>query len=164
MPAAASRAGLLLAVGLVVGPLPAAATEDDPGYAWMGGLGDGNALLTYGSTETGEDYVFNLVCRNKDKSTETTLYVDIAGTKVGQPITIELAAGAAKVSLAGKIATDEMSGFHFAEAKNFKVKPVIALLNEKGPVTAKTGKLVTTLPDKGRADQAAEFAKACKLD
>jgi hypothetical protein len=121
-------------------------------------------LLTYGSPETGEDYVFNLICGNKDKSTEATLYVDIAGTEVGQPVVIELAAGGAKVSLKGKIATDEMSGFHFAEAKGFKVKPVVAVLQQKGPVSAKTGELVTTLPEKGRAAGVAEFAQACKLD
>jgi hypothetical protein len=158
-----SRAGLALAAGLFAAVLPAFAA-DDPGYVWMSGIGDGNALLTYGSAETGEDYVFNLICGNKDKSTEATLYVDITGTEVGQPITIELAAGTAKVPLKGKIATDEMSGFHFAEAKGFKIKPVIALLQGKGPVTAKTGKLVTALTDKGRAEPAAEFAKACKLD
>lgn len=69
MPAAASRVGLLLAAGLAVTPLPASAVDDDPGYVWMSRFGDGNALLTYGSAETGEDYVFNLICRNKDKST-----------------------------------------------------------------------------------------------
>ncbi|HEX2449114.1 MAG TPA: hypothetical protein VHK26_13195 [Methyloceanibacter sp.] len=163
MPAAASRAALLLAAGLLVTPLLAFAA-DDPGYVWMSGPGEGNALLTYGSAETGEDYVFNLICGNKDRRTEATLYVDIAGTEIGQPIIIELAAGAAKVSLKGKIATDEMSGFHFAEAKGFKIKPVIALLKEKESITAKTGKLVTDLPDKGRAAPAAEFAKTCKLD
>ena len=163
MPQAGNHARLLVVACLFAAPLPLLAAED-PGYAWMGSVEAGNALLTYGSPETGEDYVFNLICGNKDKSTEATLYVDIPATKVGQPITIELAAGAAKVSLKGKIATDEMSGFHFAEAKNFKIKPVIALLKEKGPVTAKTGKLVTSLPDKGRAAPVGEFAQGCKLD
>jgi hypothetical protein len=164
MPAADSRARLLVVACLFAAPQPLLAADDDPGYAWMGSIVEGNALLTYGSPETGEDYVLNLICGNKDKSTEATLYVDIPATKVGQPITIELAGGAAKVSLKGKIATDEMSGFHFAEAKNFKIKPVIALLKEKGPVSAKTGKLVTTLPDKGRAAPVGEFAQGCKLD
>ena len=163
MPQAGNHARLLVVACLFAAPQPLLAAED-PGYAWMGSVEAGNALLTYGSPETGEDYVFNLICGNKDKSTEATLYVDIPATKVGQPITIELAAGAAKVSLKGKIATDEMSGFHFAEAKNFKIKPVIALLKEKGPVTAKTGKLVTSLPDKGRAAPVGEFAQGCKLD
>jgi hypothetical protein len=72
---------------------------------------------------------------NKDKSSVATLYVDI-----------------------------EMSGIHFVEAKGFKIKPLIALLQEKGPITAKAGKLVSVLPEKGRAAQLSEFAKACKLD
>jgi hypothetical protein len=150
MPQAGRRAGLFFGAGLFAATLSASATENDPGYVWMSGFGDDNALLTYGSAETGEDYVFNLICRNQDKSTEATLYVDIMGTEVGQPITIELAAGTVKVSLKSKIATDEMSGFHFAEAKDFKIKPVIALLKEKGPASAKTGKLVTPLPEKGK--------------
>ena len=164
MPAAASRICLLLAACLVAASLPASAADDDPSYVWMGGVGDGNALLTYGSSETGEDYVFNLICGNKTKSTEATLYVDIAGTEIGQPMTIALGAGSANVSLRGTIATDEMSGFHFAEAKDFKIKPVIALLREKGPLTARTGELVTTMPEKGRAAAVEEFAQACKLD
>ena len=57
-----------------------------------------------------------------------------------------------------------MSGFVFGEAKGFKIKPVIAAAQRKGPVTAKIGKLVTALTEKGRAEAAAEFAKACKLD
>jgi hypothetical protein len=57
-----------------------------------------------------------------------------------------------------------MSGFLFAEARNFKVKPVIELLKPKGEASAKTGNVVTTLPDDGRADAVSEFAKACKLD
>ncbi len=57
-----------------------------------------------------------------------------------------------------------MSGFHFAEAKGLKIKPLIALLREKGPVPAKAGKIVSVLPEKGRAVHLSEFAKACKLD
>jgi hypothetical protein len=166
MPAAGRPAGLALAACLALAaPLGTiAATEDYPDFAWMNGMGDGNALLTFGSPETGEDYLFNVVCGNKDKSTQATLYVDIEGTKVGQKVGIELSAGVKKVSLDGKIATDEMSGFHFAEAKGFKIKPLIALLQEKGPVTAKAGKIVSVLPEKGRASHLSEFAKACKLD
>ncbi|MGA7457169.1 MAG: hypothetical protein WBW51_07615 [Methyloceanibacter sp.] len=98
----------------------AAAAEPYPGFAWMSGAGDGNAVLTYGSTETGEDYLFSLICGNENKGTDATLYVDVTDTNVGQATVIELAAGGAKVSLKGKIATDEMSGFHFANAKKFK--------------------------------------------
>ena len=77
---AVSRAGLALAAGLFAAALPAAAAERSR-LAWMSGIGDGNASLTYGSAETGEDYVFNLICGNKDKSTEATLYDDITGNR-----------------------------------------------------------------------------------
>ncbi len=164
MPAAGRLASLSLAACLALAAPLVAAAEDYPGFAWMSGAGDGNTWLTYGSPETGEDYLFNLICGNKHKSTGATLYVDVEGTKVGQKVTIELAAGANKVSLDGKIATDEMSGYHFAEAKGFKIKPLIALFHEKGPVTAKAGKIVSVLPEKGRDAQLSAFAKACKLD
>ncbi len=98
MPAAGRPAGLALAACLALAaPLGAVtAAEDYPDFAWMSGVSDGNTLLTFGSPETGEDYLFNLVCGNKDKSTRATLYVDIEGTKVGQKVGIELSAGAKK--------------------------------------------------------------------
>jgi hypothetical protein len=163
MPEAGSCARLCFGAALLAAPLSASAAESDPGYVWMNGVDDGNALLTYGSAETGEDYVFSLFCNNRDKDAAMTVYVDIAGTEVGQPLTIELGAGSAKVSVKGEVATDEMSGFHFAEAKDFKVKPLIALFKEMGPAMAETGKLVTTLPEKGRATALAEFEKGCQL-
>src|SRR4029079_15322496 len=88
MPAAGRPAVLALAACLALAvPFGAvAAAEDYPGFAWMSGAGDGNALLTYGSPDTGEDYLFNLSCGNKDTSSRATLYVDIEGTKVGQKI------------------------------------------------------------------------------
>jgi hypothetical protein len=57
-----------------------------------------------------------------------------------------------------------MSGFHYVVAKSFKVKPVLELFRAKGPVTVKAGKLTSTLPDKGRAEALAKFAKGCTLD
>ena len=147
---------------------PAAASASpalETGYVWTGGETEkGFSTLVYGSPETPEDLLFWVHCDMKKKTTEMTVYVDNPGTKVGQAITIELAAGAAKLPVKGKIATDEMSGFLFAEARNFKVKPVIELLKPKGEASAKTGNVVTTLPDDGRAEAVSEFAKACKLD
>jgi hypothetical protein len=52
-----------------------------------------------------------------------------------------------------------MSGFHFGQVEGFKVKPVIALLAEAGPVMVKTGEVATTLPDKKRVSEFAQFAK-----
>ncbi len=161
--------GLGAAFCLIAAAFPAPdADAKEPGaidgYAWMGGVREGTASLVYGSTESAEDVEFWLTCAPKTKKTELTVYVDIAGTKVGQPMPIEIALGSAKTVVNGKIATDEMTGFHFAEAKDLKVKPVIEAFKGKGPVTIKTGTLTTLLPEKGRPAALAEFAKGCTLD
>lgn len=160
---AARLAGLGLAAALFAAPLAWAAGEDS-GYEWMTDHGDGDAWLVYGSPETGEDYIFSLICPGNAKATGMTVYVDIAGTKVGDPVVIAFSAGSAKLSIRGKIATDAMSGFLFAEAAGFKIKPVIAALRGTGPVTVNTGDVVTTLPEAGRGKAVGEFAKSCALD
>ena len=83
---------------------------------------------------------------------------------MGDPIAIKVGTNAATISVPGYIATDEMSGFHFAEAKGFEIEPVAAALMQKGAVTVKTGNVVTTLPDPERGEATAKFAKACGLD
>jgi hypothetical protein len=145
--------------------LAGAGNEPEPVYAWMSESGDGSASLIYGSPETAEDLVFILTCRNEDKATGLTVYVDIPDTEVADPVDINLAAaGGAKHTIGGAIDTDEMSGFHFAVAEDFKIKPLIALLKETGEVAVTTGSVVTKLPEKGRGTELANFAGACTLD
>ncbi len=155
---------LLALASLLAAAPPARAVEAFPGYGWGYSSNEDGPSLVLGSTETTEDFVVLLSCSNRDKTSEMTVYVDIEGAKVGQPVIIELAAGATKVSVKGTTTTDEMSGFIFAEAKTFPVKPVIAVLNERGPVTVKIGKTATVLPEPDRATELAKFAKDCRLD
>ena len=123
-------AGLALAAYLT---LFATASATEPGFAWMVSQYEGNVSLVYGSTETSEDFFFFLSCNNKKKQAEMTVYQDIAGAKVGQPLTIEIAVGSSKVALKGETATDEMSGYVFGVAKKFAVKPVVRCLAVLGP-------------------------------
>ena len=165
----ARRIGLGAAFCLVAAAFPAPeADAAEPGalegYEWQGVVRDGTASFVYGSPETAEDLEFWLTCEPKTKETELTVYVDITGTKVGQAMPIEISVGSAKTTVKGKIATDEMTGFYFAEAKGLKVKPVVEVFKGKGTVTIKTCKLTTLLPEKGRAKTLAEFAKGCMLD
>ncbi len=164
----ARRIGLGAAFCLVAAfPVPEADAAEPgavEGYEWMGGVNKGSASFIYGSPETAEDVEFWLTCEPKTKKTELTVYVDIKGTKVGQAMPIEIGVGSAKTTVKGKIATDEMTGFYFAEAKGLRVKPVVEVFKGKGTVTIKTGKLTTLLPEKGRAEALAEFAKGCTLD
>jgi hypothetical protein len=115
------RMGLLLASLLACGGAGAAA---ETGYTWMGGSGDGNFSLIYGSPETAEDEPCWIVCRNRDKKTELVVYVDMKDVKLGQPVAIEFSAGNAKATVKGAVATDEMSGFLFAKAEQFPIKKV----------------------------------------
>jgi hypothetical protein len=64
-------------------------------------------------------------------------------------MTIQLAAGSAKVSLEGKIAPDEMSGFHFAEVEDFKIKPLIAVLQQKGQRAQRRANRLLPCPRRG---------------
>jgi hypothetical protein len=153
--------GLLVSVALAAATSAAAQA---PVYSWMGGSGDGDTSLSYGSPETAEDQLFWIVCRSNEKKTEMVVYVDMTGIKVGQPVVIELSSGAGKTVVNGEAATDEMSGFIFAKAENFPIKAVVDLLKGSGVVTVKAGPVVTKLPDKGRGPEIASFAKACKLN
>ncbi len=166
MLAAGRPAGLALAacLALTMPPTDAAATEPEPGFAWMVSQYEGNVSLVYGSTETAEDFFFFLSCNNKKKQAEMTVYQDIAGAKVGQPVTIEIGVNSSKVALKGETATDEMSGYVFGVAKKFAVKPVVAVLGGPGPALVKMEKNELTLPDQGRAEELSKFAKVCKLD
>ena len=89
-----------------------------------------------------------------------TVYQDIAGAKVDQPVTIEIGVDSSKVALKGETATDEMSGDVFGVAKKFAVKPVVAVL---GGALVKMEKTELTLPEQGRAEELSKFAKVCKL-
>jgi hypothetical protein len=156
--------GIMMLLALMLAAWSTTAVAQENNYEWMGGSGDGNFTLSYGSPETAEDQLFWLVCRNSDKKTELVVYVDMHEVKLGQPIDIEFAAGTTKATVKGKVATDEMSGFLFAKADQFPIKPVLGVLAAKGPVTVKTGDIETTLPPKGRGPDVAKFAKGCKLN
>jgi hypothetical protein len=135
-----------------------------PGFVWMGQVTEGNALFAYGAKDSPGDMLFWIECSPKKKTTEMTLSKDIPGAKVGDPVNLELAGGPSNVALKSKVTTDEMSGFHYAVAKSFKVKPVLELFKAKDTVTARAGKIASTLPDTGRAEALAKFAKGCTLD
>jgi hypothetical protein len=148
----------------ISGATGAPAAETYQGYAW--GFSDNvdGPSLVLGSTETTEDYVFLLSCSNADKVAEMSVYVDIPDAQVGQAINIEFSRDGVKASVKGQTTTDEMSGFVFAEAKNFAVKPIILMLRGEGPVTVVTGKTATALPEEGRGSQVSQFADHCQLE
>jgi hypothetical protein len=165
------RAGLAgVGLAIITSPLAstpvAVAADTYAGYGWGYSDdmdGDGSSLI-FGSTETAEDYVFLMRCSNTEKSVEMTVYVDIAGAKVGRPVTIKLSRDGAQATVKGKTASDDKSGYVFAVAKDFPIKPVIGVLNGKGPIKVVTRKTETLLPEEGRAPELAEFVQRCQLE
>jgi hypothetical protein len=108
-------------------------------------------LVVLGSTETTEDFGFLLSCSNADKSAEMTVYDEIEDAKVDQPVAIELTRMAPKPrSKARPLPTKCVA---LSSPKPFPVKPVIAVLDGKGPVNVVTGKTVTVLAEEGRVPE-----------
>ena len=165
-PTAASRIGLaLVACAALAAPhLAAAATEPEPGYAWRVAKPHGKVSLIYGSTEDIDHDSFFLFCDNGKKTDELSIYEEIRGAEAGQPLTIEISAGSAKIGLKGETAEDDMSGWIIPQAKAFAVKPVLAVLKGAGPLTVTAGEAKLTLPEQGRAAAVSQFASICTLD
>ena len=112
-----------------------------------------------GSTETTEDFGFLLSCSNADKSAEMMVYDEIEDAKVGQPVTIELTRMAPKPRSRARPLTTKCVALS-SPKPGFPVKPVIAVLDGKGPVNVVTGKMVTVLPEEGRVCP----SQICRLD
>jgi hypothetical protein len=138
----------------------AVAADTYAGYGWGYSDNVDGPSLILGSTESTEDYVFLMRCSNTDKSVEMIVYVAIAGAKVGRPVTIKLSRDGAQATVKGKTASDDVSGFVFAVAKDFPVKPVISVLDGKGPIEIVTRKTEILLPEEGRAPE----LRRCQLD
>ena len=99
-------------------------------------------------------------CNNKKKQAEIAVYQDIAGAKVGRPVSIVI--GVDKVALEGETATDEMSGYVFGVAKKFAMKPVVAVLGGPWPALVKMEKNELTLPDQGRAEELSKLVRSAR--
>lgn len=138
---------------------PVFAEEDEQ---WMAGASAEVASIGYGIPDT-DGILFALVCDLAKGTAQLTVYEEIAGAKVGQPITIELKAGAAKAAIKGVASTDQMNGFIYGEAKAVAVEPIVAVLREPGEVMLKMGKASATYPEKGRAEALAQFTETCKV-
>jgi hypothetical protein len=137
---------------------------DRPGNEWLEEESDSFVAVYYGSEDAlpGEAPFF-LVCNNEKNRVTFTSHQE-EGTKVGEPPSVELAAGTAKASLTGIMSPPDEDGHTFFETIVDGVKPVVAVLQAPGAMTVKIGETSATLPERGRAAAADKFAKACKVE
>ncbi len=129
---------------------------------WLSKSSGSLVTLAYGPVDPTKAPLFLLSCFNGMDVAVLDIHQDIAGAKPDEKLAIELSAGSAKASPDGE--TADANGEVFGEASDIKVKPVLAVLREKGPVTVKMGATSATLAEQGRAEAVEQFAGACTLD
>jgi hypothetical protein len=157
----------LLAGAVLAGPAAAqtpaqAPAEDDTKPVWYAHVDADGAAISF-AVPNSDDSRFMVLCENKKRSINLTVYEEVKGMKVKRPLTIELLAGAKKASLKGVTATDEMNGYTYGEAHKVAADPLLAVLREPGELTVKMGKASATFPTEGRAEQLKIFEKGCKV-
>jgi hypothetical protein len=129
---------------------------------WLSKSNGSLVTLAYGPVDPTKAPLFLLSCFNGMDVAVLDIHQNISGAKAGDKVAIELRAGSATASLDGE--TADANGEVFGEASDIKVKPVLGVLREKGPVTVKIGETTATLAEQGRADAVEKFAAECTLD
>jgi hypothetical protein len=157
-----TAARLILTAGLVLGALCGSPARAQATPVWTEKMSEGFVSLNYGSLES-EQPILQLSCFNEMEIAVLNIFGEIEGARPGQKLTIELSAGGAKAALDGEATLDDKSGTIFAEASGIEVKPVLAVLEAKGPIAVKTGESSQTLTDVGRAEAVERFSKDCTL-
>jgi hypothetical protein len=146
----------LLALGALLQP---AAAQDRP--VWQTNTFKGGIALHYSVPES-HDVRFAVVCDNQKRQTDVTVFEHIKNVKVGQSVTIELAAGAEMLALKGQ-ATEEEPDTIFGRAHKVDVKALLAVLRAPGELTATMGTTQTKYPQAGRAAAVDRFGKQCQV-
>ena len=156
------RPTIFAVLALVAGIGVAGAAEE--GMIWTVKTSGGLASLAYGPLDPAETPVFLLSCFSDMDVVVLDVHKPVKGGKVGDPLTIELSSAKANAPLQGEVAKDDETGDTFGEASDVKVKPVLEVLRDKGPVTLKMDDTIITLPEEGRPETVAKFAEDCTTE
>ncbi len=149
---------------LIAALAPGSLALSEETSVWISKSSGSLVTLAYGPVDPTKAPLFLLSCFNGMDIAVLDVHQEIAGAKQGDKLAIDLTAGAVTAAVDGETAHDEASGVTFGEASDIKVKPVLAVLREKGPVTIKMGETSATLTEQGRAEAVETFAQDCKLE
>jgi hypothetical protein len=119
--------------------------------------------LSYGPLDPAKIPLFLLSCFNEMEVAVLDVHQEVAGAAPGDAITIELSSAKGQAPIEAEVAQNRETGTTFAEASDIRVRPILEVLRDKGPVTLAVGKQSTALSDAGREEAASQFSKACKL-
>lgn len=131
---------------------------------WLAKSSGSFATLRYGPLNERENPVFLLSCLNGVGIAVLSVYLDFPETESGEAITIEFSADGQTTPVAGETASEDGTGVIYGEAGDIAVKPILKILNEKGPVSMRSGANGIELATTGRAEAVAKFSKDCPLD
>lgn len=141
------------------GPAPAQGAD-----IWRAKSSGSFVTLRYGPLNERENPVFLLSCLNGVGIAVLSVYLDFPEQETGEAITIEFSADGQTTPVAGETASEDGTGVIYGEAGDIAVKPILKILNEKGPVSMRSGANGMELSTAGRAEAVAKFSKDCSLD
>jgi hypothetical protein len=152
-----------LCASLVILAFAASAADADDKSVWSAKTSGGLTALSYGSLDANKNPEFLLSCIDGVNVAVLDIRQAVSG-EPGQELGIQLSAGSKRAEIKGEVAQEEGGKGTFAEASDIEVKPILAVLNEAGPVTVKVGGASATLNDAGRSDAIKSFSGECELD
>lgn len=153
---------LFLAIVLSASGLPASPAQAVD--IWRVKTSGSFVTLRYGSLDEQEKPVFLLSCLNGIGIAVLSVYMDFPERETGEALTIEFSAGGKTAPVAAETAAEDGTGIIYGEAGDIAVTPILKVLEQKGPVTIKSGANAAEMSAQGRAETVAEFAKDCSLD
>jgi hypothetical protein len=139
--------------------IPAMSAPSVDERTWSLGGDERDPYLSFGNQDMGETTVI-LICNNRKKVAELSVNDASKGAKAGQPVTIEIAAGASKASFSGK--TVRSAGI-YGYARKIDFQTVVAMFRAPGTITVTMGDNRYQLHDKGRAKAVGELVEVCRL-
>ena len=112
----------LLAACLLSGALlPLSFAHAEETLVWTTNTNGDLISLTYGSLDTSKPPVLLLSCFNEMDVAVLEIFGTIEGTRPGQKISIDFAAGSTQSSIDGAVELDDKTGLMFAEASEVKL-------------------------------------------
>jgi hypothetical protein len=155
---------IFLTLALLAGATGLPVTSAFANDIWQVKTSGSFVTLRYGPLNERERAPFLLSCLNGVGIAVLSVNMDFPEMETGEALTIEFSAGDKTAPVAGETAAEDGTGIIYGEAGDIAVKPILKVLEQKGPVTMKSGANAMELSDVGRAENVAEFAKECSLD
>lgn len=140
-------------------PVPAEAVN-----IWQAKTSGSFVTLRYGPLNDREKPVFLLSCLNGVEIAVLSVYLDFPQEETGEAITVAFSANGETAQVAGETAREDGTGTIYGDAGDIAVKPILKILNEKGPVSMRSGANGIELSTAGRIEAVAQFSENCSLD